>query len=204
MSMKTIITIQHTQSVHHTNGMVGSWTDWELTEQGKAQAERIGRKLAQELKGRRFTLVSSDLTRARQTAEIVGRAMGLSPVLAQALRERNLGRCVGQSVAWLRQNMECREHTVDDRLFADAESRRDEWQRLRPFFEQLIEQKEDIIVVSHGDLLGVFCAMWLRWEVEMLNRAELGGVAGGVSWLEENDEGKRVIRRLNDMSYVME
>ncbi len=28
--MKTIITIQHTQSVHHINEMVGSWTDWEL------------------------------------------------------------------------------------------------------------------------------------------------------------------------------
>ncbi len=25
--MKNIITIQHTQSVHHTNGMVGAWTD---------------------------------------------------------------------------------------------------------------------------------------------------------------------------------
>ena len=32
--MKTIITIQHTQSIHHTNGMVGSWTDWELSEKG--------------------------------------------------------------------------------------------------------------------------------------------------------------------------
>jgi len=32
--MKTIITIQHTQSVHHTNGMVGSWTDWELSDLG--------------------------------------------------------------------------------------------------------------------------------------------------------------------------
>ena len=27
LSMKNIITVQHTQSVHHTNGMVGSWTD---------------------------------------------------------------------------------------------------------------------------------------------------------------------------------
>lgn len=27
---KYIITIQHTQSIHHTNGMVGSWTDWDL------------------------------------------------------------------------------------------------------------------------------------------------------------------------------
>ena len=32
--MKNIITIQHTQSVHHTNGMVGSWTDWDLSELG--------------------------------------------------------------------------------------------------------------------------------------------------------------------------
>lgn len=40
--MKTIITIQHTQSVHHTNGMVGSWTDWELSELGVNQAKRIG------------------------------------------------------------------------------------------------------------------------------------------------------------------
>ena len=36
--MKTIITIQHTQSVHHKNGMVGSWTDWELSELGVQQA----------------------------------------------------------------------------------------------------------------------------------------------------------------------
>ena len=43
--MKNIITIQHTQSVHHTNGMVGSWTDWDLTELGVQQAKRIGCKL---------------------------------------------------------------------------------------------------------------------------------------------------------------
>ena len=47
--MKHIITIQHTQSVHHTNGMVGSWTDWDLTELGREQAESIGRKLKEEL-----------------------------------------------------------------------------------------------------------------------------------------------------------
>ena len=32
MKMKHIITVQHTQSVHHTNGMVGSWTNWDLTD----------------------------------------------------------------------------------------------------------------------------------------------------------------------------
>ena len=55
--MKTIITIQHTQSIHHTNGMVGSWTDWDLSKQGIEQAERLGRRLKKELVGQcwRFT-----------------------------------------------------------------------------------------------------------------------------------------------------
>ena len=43
--MKNIITIQHTQSVHHLNGMVGSWTDWDLSELGRQQADNIGRNL---------------------------------------------------------------------------------------------------------------------------------------------------------------
>lgn len=45
--MKQIYTIQHTQSIHHTNGMVGSWTDWDLTPLGMEQADRIGKKLQQ-------------------------------------------------------------------------------------------------------------------------------------------------------------
>ena len=69
--MKNIITVQHTQSIHHTNGMVGSWTDWELTDLGKQQADSIGRKLKAELEGKDFIIYSSDLMRARQTAEII-------------------------------------------------------------------------------------------------------------------------------------
>ena len=122
--MKTIITIQHTQSVHHTNGMVGSWTDWALTDLGVKQARKIGEKLKMELDGRKFVMYSSDLLRAKQTAENVGDFLGVTPILRKELRERNLGRCCGKSVQWLRDNIEQQEKTIDDRLFSDAESRR--------------------------------------------------------------------------------
>ena len=75
-------------------------------------------------------MYSSDLKRAKQTAEIVGSYMGISPILIPELRERNLGKCVGKSVKWLRENMECKEKSIDDRIFRDAESRRDEWNKL--------------------------------------------------------------------------
>ena len=201
--MKQIITIQHTQSIHHTNGMVGSWTDWDLSELGVQQAETMGRKLAAQLT-KPYVMYSSDLLRARHTAEIVGRHLGVAPTLRTELRERNLGRCVGKSVQWLRENKEMDEKTVDDRLFSDGESRRDEWNRLRPFFDELMaSDAENMIIVSHGDLLGVFNAMWLGLDVEDLNRVELSGMAGGVSFLFENDEGKRFIRKMGDMSYIV-
>ena len=73
--MKTIITIQHPESVHHTNGMVGSTMDWPLSEKGTMQAENIGKNLSAELSGK-YAIYSSDLSRAAQTAEIVGKHLG--------------------------------------------------------------------------------------------------------------------------------
>ena len=160
--MKNIITIQHTQSIHHTNGMVGSWTDWELSELGIEQANRIGERLAKQLEGKQYVMYASDLLRAKHTGEIVAGYLGITPIIRQELRERNLGKCCGKSVQWLRENLEMQEKTIDDRLFSDAESRRDEWNRLKPLFDEIMaSEDENIIIVSHGDLLSVFNAMFL-------------------------------------------
>lgn len=200
--MKTIITIQHTQSVHHTNGMVGSWTDWELTELGKTQAAGIGRKMKDELDEKKIIMYSSDLLRARQTAEAIAAHLDITPVYKKELRERNLGRCCGKSVQWLRENMERQEQTIDDRMFSDAESRRDVWNRLKPFFDGIMaDDSENILIVSHGDLLSVFFTMFLGLNAEALNTGEISGSPGGVSYLFADDR-KRIIKRINDMSYI--
>lgn len=201
--MKNIITIQHTQSIHHTNGMVGSWTDWDLSDFGKIQADKIGTKLASELKDKEYIMYSSDLLRGRHTAEIVSKHLIITPIITEALRERNLGAAVGKSVQWLKENIECQEKTIDDKMFHDAESRRDVWNRLLGFYRKILTDKhENIIIVSHGDTLSVFNAMWLGLDVEVLNQCDLFGMAGGVSFMNENQDGKHIIRRLSDMSYL--
>ena len=201
--MKRIFTVQHTQSEHHVNGMVGSWTDWNLTEQGKQQADRIAEKLAQELAGKEVVLYTSDLKRAKQTADRIAERLQVVPVVKTELRERNLGKCCGKSVQWLRENLECQEKTIDDRLFSDAESRRDEWNRLKPFFDRVMaEDRENIVIVSHGDLLSVFNAMFLGLGAESLNGCEMFGFAGGVSQMIVRDDGKRIIKQISDMSFV--
>lgn len=88
-------------------------------------------------------------------------------------------------------------------MFSDAESRRDEWNRLLPFFNELMAgEEENIIIVSHGDLLSVFNAMFLNLGVESLNQSEIFGLAGGVSFMFENNEGKRFMKRMSDLSFM--
>lgn len=194
---------QHTQSIHHTNGMIGSWTDWDLSELGIKHANDIRRNLSKELGNKKYVMYSSDLLRAKNTAKIIGKYLGVEPILARELRERNLGKCVGKSVKWLKENIEKQEKSIDDKMFSDAESRRDEWNRLLPFFNKLMaSEHENIIIVSHGDLLSVFNTMWLGLEVKTLNKSELFGLAGGVTFMEETADGKRFIKRMSDMSYI--
>src|SRR5258706_2239230 len=65
------------------------WTDVPLNETGESQASVLAAKVTGLGVDR---IVASDLTRARQTAEIVARALSLGPVVADAdLRERGFG-----------------------------------------------------------------------------------------------------------------
>lgn len=201
--MKHIITVQHPQSMHHINGMVGSWTDWKLTELGKQRADQIGRRLAEELGSAVPVIYSSDLLRTRQTAEIIAEHLEVSPVFREELRERNLGKCCGKSVQWLRENIEVQEKTVDDRLFSDAESIRDVWNRLATFFDELLQDgHETVIIISHGGLLSVFNAMFIGLDVESMNNGNIHGKSGGVSHFFVGDDGKRFVQRISDMSYM--
>lgn len=200
--MKNIITIQHPQSLHHINGMVGSWTDWDLSELGVEQAHLIGENLKKELKTK-YIIYSSDLKRTKQTAEIVAKYLDGEVLFDQRLRERNLGMACGKSVEWLKANIKSNEVTVDDRLFPDSESKRDGWNRLKSFLEMILESEDqNIIIVSHGDILSIFNAMWLGLEIEDLNHYSIFGKAGGVSHFKETDEGLRIINRISDLSYM--
>lgn len=201
--MKKIITVQHTESIHHINGMVGSWTDWKLTNKGKEEAKKIALHLKEEIQGEKFTLFSSDLIRAKQTAEPIADVLGINAIFKKELRERNLGKCCGKSIKWLKDNLQCKEVTIDDKLFSDAESRRDEWNRLTPFFNEIMESHdENIIIVLHGDLLSVFNTMFLGLPIESLNQLEIWGNSGGVSHMYIDDEGKKFIKMISNMEYV--
>lgn len=179
---------------------------------GVRQAETIGKRLAAEVGGEGYAMYSSDLLRAKRTAQIVGGFLGIQPIFYDALREMNLGEAVGKSKEWARENAVCPlwpgtidwPASIDDMPFAGAESKRDVWNRLWGFLQQALNDnaQENIILVSHDGTLSLFFAMWLGLEIEMLHSRGLQGKAGGVSVLRQDLAGNRMIGRLNDMSYI--
>ena len=95
--MRKIIIIQHCQSEHHINDMSGGWTDTQLTDLGRKQANLIGLRLKKELNKDDYILYSSDLKRAKQTAEIVGEHLDLKVIEDMGLREINTGIAAGKT-----------------------------------------------------------------------------------------------------------
>ena len=201
--MKRIITVQH------VNGMIGSSRDWPLTEKGFRQACHIGTRLAQELSCEHPMLYASDLLRARQTAEPIAAALGLTPRYTAVLREFDLGEAVGRSKAWAGENALCPvwpgtvdwAETADNRPFTGAESRRDVWNRLAAFPDTL-DNGKTVILVSHGGTLSILFTLWMGMDPESTDRVLFAGKSGGVSELLEDAAGHRILARLNDMSYI--
>lgn len=209
--MRTIITIQHTQSVQHLNKMIGSWSDWDLTALGIDQANNIGKRLSSEINANEYILYSSDLTRAKHTAEIVSCHLKMQPIFTEALREFDLGEAVGHSKEWASSNQKSAVFpgTVDwaqsvyERPFENAETKAEVWNRVSSFLSKAMSNSDkNFIIVSHDGTLSILYALWLDLDIERLNRITLSGKTGGVSFLSEDDNGNRIISRLNDMSYI--
>lgn len=105
----TLYLVRHGEAASNRDNRFGGWSPAPLTDLGQRQAVAA----AAELRRRAPTvLVTSDIARARQTAEPIAELLGLEPRLEPGLRERSLG-------------------VFDGLSFAEAEARYPEiWQRL--------------------------------------------------------------------------
>ena len=190
---KTIITVQHTESEHHLNGHAGAWGNWNLTDNGRKQAYEIGRWLQKEGCGDGYVMYSSDLARAAQTAEEINKTLNLNPIMSELIREVNAGAGNGKPWDWYDANKIPRSEGYDPdyRPFPDAESDRDLWNRVKPFYEEILASSDEkILIVSHGCLLGFLQAMLMGFEFEDLEHARFNGRSGSISKFTINSEGR--------------
>ena len=196
---KIIITVQHTESEHHINGHIGAWGEWNLTGRGRQQAFEIGKWLLCEGCRRGFKMYCSDQPRAVQTAEEMNRSLHITPVYSEVIREVNAGKGNGMTRDWYREHEAPKNgYDPDYKPFPDAESDRELWNRLTPFYRQITESDEErILIVSHGTTLSFLQSMIMGYGFEDIAKFRFNGSGGSVSKFVVEPDGKRTAYYIN-------
>ena len=154
----TLWFVRHGESTWNASGFVqGQAPGPVLTPKGRNEAAGIAERCA----GIGITAIyTSDLKRARETAEIVGRALRLAPQADPALRERNFGTAQGHPHSAL---SSAASGIEIDRV-VDADARPPEGESLRELYGRVgafiagMERQElagDVLVVTHGGVIRV-------------------------------------------------
>ena len=151
----SLILIRHGETALNAARIL-QWPDTPLGERGFAQAQALAQHLARRQPAP-ARLVTSDMTRARQTAAAIAAATGLPVIETELLRERHFGDLRGQPYDALGHDP-----ITDERAPPGGESLADVRARATAAFAWLLAQRReaggDLLVVSHGLFLRLLIA----------------------------------------------
>ncbi len=159
---KTILwLVRHGQTDWNIEGRYQGQADTALNPTGIEEAGRA----AQQLADRPFQKVySSDLTRAKQTAELIARPRNVIIQVDPRLREISLGEWEGQLFNLIQgrypQDVAQRELTPLTFRAPGGESIEDIWERVKQAVNEIAAQNpgEEVVLVSHGLVLAALLA----------------------------------------------
>ncbi len=163
MKYCTFYIVRHGETDWNALKLVQGHTDILLNKKGENQAKSLGQKLN---KIRFDAIFSSDLLRAKRTAEIIAIEREIKVKATEKLRERYFGRLEGKS--WKDENGELKylwkkliNLTEEERRIHKlerVENNHDLIKRLVPFLNEtaVIYGGKNVLVVTHGGLMRVF------------------------------------------------
>jgi broad specificity phosphatase PhoE len=136
----TLLLVRHGETDWNAEGRLQGHTDRPLNDHGRRQAKALAERLAGEGAD---AIYASDLSRAKETAEILGTRLGLPVVIDADLREKNWGNWEGL--------------TGDERIHVEfeGESTQDHRDRVLRAVERIAERHpgQRVVVVTHGGSL---------------------------------------------------
>jgi probable phosphoglycerate mutase len=135
--MTILLLVRHGETDWNADGRLQGQTDRPLSDFGRRQARQLAEELAEEPLE---ALYASDLVRARETAEIVGRRIGLPTLLDPELREKNWGTWEGLTAV------------ERDRVEFVGESTEEHQERMLRALRRIAERHPAgrVLVVTHG------------------------------------------------------
>jgi glucosyl-3-phosphoglycerate phosphatase len=166
VSLRRLVLLRHGQTDYNVGGRMQGHLDSMLTETGVEQAAAVAPEIARLAPDR---LISSDLQRAVDTADLVAAACGRPVKLDARLRETHLGEWQGRTVAEIEDGWPGAIATWrSDPAWAPpgGESRIEVVRRSLPVVEELDEEygstgpETTVVLVAHGGLIaGLVCGL---------------------------------------------
>jgi broad specificity phosphatase PhoE len=141
-----IILVRHGETRANQRRIFAESGDDPLSDAGRRQSEQLAQHLGREF--RPTILVTSDFLRARQTGEIIGCALGLTPETISGIHERDFGALKGLPYERFAEAPDSAEtlESVRRRAIAAIEALRERY------------PAQEIVVVSHGIVIQCICA----------------------------------------------
>jgi len=185
--MHPIIIVRHGEAEHNVGDLTGGWTDSALTPLGELQAAVVAERLARELRSISVRLLSSDLRRARQTAEVIAEALGVEAKYSADLREFNNGVAANKRREEVQElYVEPGDSLLDWQPYPEAETWRRFHLRVASYMDGVMESHDEpCLVVCHGGTVVQIVSWWLRLPVETLNWVNFHSYPTGVTVLTE-------------------
>ncbi len=202
--MHPIIIVRHGEAEHNVGDLTGGWTESSLTPLGERQAAAVAERLGRELKGIEVRLLSSDLRRARQTAEKITEALGVEAEYRADLREFNNGVAANKRREEVQElYVEPGDSLLDWQPYPEAETWRRFHLRVASYMDRVMESHDrPCLVVCHGGTVVQIVSWWLMLPTETLNWVNFHSYPTGVTVLTETKWGERRLDRLNDTSHL--
>lgn len=203
--IKNLFVIRHGEAEHLIGkGSTGGWTDSDLTEQGKKQANVTGKSVSSLLKASNFDFYSSDLSRAKTTAEIIGSYIFKTPVTVKELRELNNGDAANLSIEAAKEIAFPMTGPMLDWIhYPNAESWKSMNERVFNFMNKLErEAKETVIIVSHRKTILSIIHWWLEFNEDYIKKVSFDIEPCSITYLRINKWQEKTISKLNDTMHL--
>lgn len=142
-----IYIIRHGQTDWNKLQKTQGQTDVPLNDVGRQEALSVAQQLAALPISK---IISSDLKRAKETAEIINRSLGVPLLIDERLREMNFGLLEGIERHKLPDGIWDTFYHSPEKL--KAESSKSVYKRIKSFFDTL-DTRENILIVTHGGVL---------------------------------------------------
>lgn len=155
-------------------------------------AEAIAQALGNQLSGLSTEVISSDLLRAKRTADAIAAALGTFAAIDARLREKSYGLAEGRPQRWLDERF-VTPPALGDRMSHDeglpgAETKADFAARIYAAMDDILDRSmKHQVIVTHGFALTYVITAWIKVPLTDLGYAAFSAKPGSITTLIEDD-----------------